>query len=78
MANLVYSYLREQNCSPIQLKARDIVNFHQLPKGYSKSISAFLNHVYNNSKVKDFGFYISEKQGSKGGKDPYRYSVILL
>jgi|GEM_PF-4485642 len=78
MANLVYSYLKEQNYSPIQLKARDVVNFHQLPNGYSKSISSFLNHIYNNSKVKDFGFYILEKQGSKGGREPYRFSVILL
>jgi hypothetical protein len=46
VANLVYSYLAQQEIDNACVTARDIVRYHQLPKKSSHSISAFLNRLY--------------------------------
>ena len=76
LAQLVCDYLAKQNIEVTQVTARDIVNFHHLPRTYSHSISAVLKHLYYiDAKKNDYGFSVVEREGLKGDDAPYRFTI---
>jgi hypothetical protein len=76
IARYILSYLISQNMDRVQISARDIVNFHHLPKMSSHSISAFLNTLYLNATSENyFGFEVIGRQDLKKSGDPYRFTI---
>jgi hypothetical protein len=78
VANLVYSYLAQQEIDNACVTARDIVRYHQLPKKSSHSISAFLNRLYQEGSTDYFGVSVTGRQQDKKAGSPYSYIVKIL
>ncbi len=79
IADLVHSYLVQQEMENACVTARDIVRFHQLPKKSSHSISAFLTRLYHEGSTGgSFGVSVTGRQQDKKTGSPYCYFIKLL
>jgi hypothetical protein len=79
LSNLICQYLASHDSRQIEVTARDIVNFFQLPPTYRYSIAALLKRVFDNG-IRDprYGFYVVKVKDMKKDKRPRAYTIKLI
>jgi hypothetical protein len=79
ISDLICQYLVSQGSRQVEVTARDIVNYYQLPSTFRYSIAALLKRVFDNG-IRDprYGFYVVKVRDMKKNKRPRTYTIKLI
>ena len=79
ISDLICRYLILQESKQVEITARDIVDYYQLPSAYRYSVAALLKRVFDNG-IRDprYGFYVVKTRNMKKYKKPRSYTIKLI
>jgi hypothetical protein len=79
ISDLICQYISSHESRQVEITARDIVDFYQLPATYRYSIAALLKRVFDNG-IRDprYGFYVVKVKDMRKDKKPRAYTIKLI
>ena len=79
IADLILEYLESQPLHYVEVSARDIVNFHGMPRNLCIPVSALLKQIcLHKGMHTKYGFRVIKLWNSKSTKYPNRYTIKLM